>query len=198
MSVVYVCLSTSWKALIFKFLPSLPPDTPPHHHRSLSFGSLFYFGLSFQGCCVLIRGQAALIVSYFSLQWKVLLWCWHLPFTRMLIFLNICQQIKVHITCWFCLFVIFILSGHRVCLMWFWTFPFSKHVEMCMRGTGVESFYAGVYFPGSCRRKWLCLVTTVGDRSPPTQRPLSLGLFDLRGAELPEKGQQIKDLCKKR
>lgn len=118
----------------FFLVPTPPPPTP-----LFSFGSLFYFGLSFQGCCVLIRGQAALIVSYFSPQWRVLLWCWHLPFIRMLIFLNVCQQIKVHITCWFCLFVIFILRGHWVCLMWFWTFPFSKHVEMRMWGAGVET-----------------------------------------------------------
>lgn len=63
-------LSTLWKTLIF-----LAPALPSPLHSSLNVGRVFYFGLSFQGCCLLIRGQAALIVSYFSLGWKVLLWC---------------------------------------------------------------------------------------------------------------------------
>lgn len=66
-----------------------------------------------------------------------------------------------------------------------------------MCGPGVERFYAGVYFPDICRGKWLCLVTSVGDHSPPAQRHLSLGMFDLGGGELPEKGQQIRICARK-
>ena len=69
-----VVCSALWKALVLSL------------HSSLHVGSLFYFGLLFQGCRVLIKGQEALIVSYFSLGLKVLLWCWYLSFILMLIF----------------------------------------------------------------------------------------------------------------
>lgn len=124
-------------------------------HRSLHFGGLFYLGLSFQGCCALIRGQGGFDCELFFSGVKGLVVVLVFAIHSDVNFLNICQQIEVHVTCWFCLFGTFIRRGRRVCLMWFWTFPFSKHVELCMGGLGLR-FSAGICFSDICGGR--CLV----------------------------------------
>lgn len=114
------------------------PALPSPSARFSPLGEFISFWPLFQRCCVSEARWPWLLVIF--LLSETLCGAPTICHSFVFISLKICQQIKVHVTRWFCLFVIFKPGGHRVWFMWFWAFPFTQHVEMgfckfCSRST---------------------------------------------------------------